>query len=264
MSPLLIASQIGNRRRLGLGAALVVVAVSGVAVVLGTSERTGVAAEKVAAAEVRGAQLQPAKPQPASLQPAAVRPAAAASPGDATTNDVAASETTTGENAKSRKLRNLPAFTPEREAAALTFVAAQHPELTPLLAHVKKSRPSEYEKVIRKLFVDSERLAQSRESQPQRYELELKNWQLESRIQLLVAKLTMDRNSALEKKLREALAERLEVRRQLLVLDHDRHVNRAESIAKQLAELELKREKMLEEQFEKALSAPTKKGPTKK
>lgn len=162
------------------------------------------------------------------------------------------------------KLKNLPAFTPEREAAALTFVAAQHPELSPLLAHVKKSRPSEYEKVIRKLFVDSERLAHSRETQPQRYELELKNWQLESRIQLLVAKLTMDRTPALEQKLRAALAERLDVRRQLLAFDHDRHANRAASIDKQLAELDVKREKLLQEQFEKAFNPPTKKSAAKK
>lgn len=229
-------------RRFGFAAALVAIA-SSCALTAWSTPNTGEAAE-VRAAQVSGTQVSGAQIQESGEKSNAAEATSVAT--------------------KPWKMKNLPAFTPEREAAALTFVAAQHPELSPLLAHVKKSRPSEYEKVIRKLFVDSERLAHSRETQPQRYELELKNWQLESRIQLLVAKLTMDRTPALEQKLRDALAERLDVRRRLLAFDHDRHANRAASIDKQLAELDAKREKLLQEQFEKAFNPPTKKSAAKK
>src|SRR5687768_12762986 len=76
-------------------------------------------------------------------------------------------EPTDVRNVKSGKFNRgpMPSFTPEREAAAMTFVQAHHAELAPLLTHLKKSRPNDYQKAIRKLFGDSERLAHSREAQ---------------------------------------------------------------------------------------------------
>jgi len=85
--------------------------------------------------------------------------------------------------------KGLQGFTPEREAAALTFVRAHHPELAELLDRLKTRRPQEYQKAIRELFRASERLAQSQEQAPQRYEMELSEWKLQSRVQLLVARM---------------------------------------------------------------------------
>lgn len=169
-------------------------------------------------------------------------------------------ETTDASNGKSGKPGRgpLPAFTPEREAAALTFVSAHHPELAPLLAHLKKSRPQEYQKAIRKLFNDSERLAHSREAQPRRYELELQEWKLSSRIELLVARLTMDRTPALEAELRKVLTEQLEVRRAMLVQERERNAQRLESLDKEIADLDANREQRLDEKFEKAVNASQK------
>ena len=149
----------------------------------------------------------------------------------------------------------LPLFTPEREAAAMTFVEAHHQELAPLLVHLKKSRPGEYQKAIRKLFNDSERLAHNREMQPQRYELELQEWKLGSRIELLVARLSMDRNPALEAELRRTLTEQMEIRRALLNLERERLLQRAKMLDKQIIALEQDREEKLDEWFEKAVNS---------
>ncbi len=83
------------------------------------------------------------------------------------------------------------AITPEREAAVNTFVSLHHAELESLLKKLKTSNPKQYDKAVRELYLTSERLAQLHESEPQRYELELQAWQVQSRVQLLTAKITM-------------------------------------------------------------------------
>jgi hypothetical protein len=149
----------------------------------------------------------------------------------------------------------MPAFTPEREAAAVTFVSTNHPELAPLLAGLKISRPSEYQKAIRKLFGDSERLAHSRENHPRRYELELQEWKLDSRAQLLVARLTMDRTPELEAQLRRILAEQFDVQRELLNLERERLTQRTAMLDKEIAKFEKNRDKQLDERFDRALNS---------
>jgi hypothetical protein len=144
-------------------------------------------------------------------------------------------------------------FTPEREAAAMTFVRTHHPELADLLARLKDRRPGEYQKAIRDLFRVSERLAQSQEMHPNRYELELEDWKLASRVQLLVARLTMDRSTSMEQQLRALLAEQLEVREKLIKLDRDRAAERVKSLDAELSRLEGDRAQVLEEKFQKAL-----------
>jgi hypothetical protein len=155
-------------------------------------------------------------------------------------------------NAKPNRAAAL-GFTPEREAAAMTFVRTHHPELANLLTRLKDRRAGEYQKAIRDLFRASEKLAQSQEMQPLRYELELENWKLASRVQLLVARLTMDRSPAMEQELRELIAKQLEVHEKLIRLDRDRAAERMKSFDAELSRLAGDREQVLEEKFQKAL-----------
>ena len=100
-----------------------------------------------------------------------------------------------------RKLRSRPSslpLTPEREAAAITFVRQHHAELVDLLNQLKETKPAEYQAAIRELFQTSERLAQLREQDPQRYELELDAWKTKSRIRLLAARSTMSGDMSLK------------------------------------------------------------------
>src|ERR1700719_964914 len=96
-------------------------------------------------------------------------------------------------------------LTPEREAAAITFVRQHHAELVDLLNQLKESKPAEYQAAIRELFQTSERLAPLSEQAPPRYELELEAWKVKSRIQLLAARSTMSGDKSFEDQLHAAL-----------------------------------------------------------
>ena len=64
-----------------------------------------------------------------------------------------------------------------REAAAMTFVRMNHPELATLLDQLKLNDLPEYQRAIRELFHSSEKLAQLQERNPKRYPW---NWKLGS------------------------------------------------------------------------------------
>lgn len=157
-------------------------------------------------------------------------------------------------------------FTPEREAAALTFVRMHHAELAELLERLKTRRPQEYQKAVRELFRASERLASSQEQQPLRYELELQEWKLSSRIQLLVARMSMNRTPELEQELRQLLNEQVSVHRDLIRFSYERTSARAAALQKELKDLEQRQADLVEERFRAALKSNgqnLKKQPTK-
>jgi len=80
-------------------------------------------------------------------------------------------------------------FTPEREAAALAFVAAHRPELPPVLYDLKARQPAEYQRAICDFFWVSETLAAMRQEDPQRHDLALRTWRLETLANLLTSQL---------------------------------------------------------------------------
>ncbi len=73
-------------------------------------------------------------------------------------------------------------------AAALAFVQQQQPELARLLDYLRKNQPRQYQRAVRELSRTAERLSQTRDRDPRRYELELQAWKARSRIDLLAAK----------------------------------------------------------------------------
>ena len=115
-----------------------------------------------------------------------------------------------------------PAFTREREAAALEFVRLHHPELAELLDRLKSNHRSEYERAVRELFRTSERFAQLQERNPGRYQSDLQLWKLNSRIQVLIARLAMETDPQVERELRAVLAEQIELKRQQLQSERDK------------------------------------------
>jgi DNA repair exonuclease SbcCD ATPase subunit len=148
------------------------------------------------------------------------------------------------------KNKQLLAVTPEREAAVMTFVQRNHPELAELLTHLKVNQPREYERAIRDLHRVTERLAGVQERDLVLYELEAKAWTAQSRIQLLAARLRMGENEALRKELREALGAQVDAK--LAVLKHQRSQT-AERLAKmdsEISRLENSREQVIDKQLQ--------------
>ena len=121
-------------------------------------------------------------------------------------------------------------MTPEREAAALTFVQQHHPELTRLLEHLKNKSSVEYARAIRDLFQTSERLAKVRERDTQRYELELQLWKTKSRSDLLAARLQVKESPKLRDQLQQALADKEDAQIRLLELERDRLAERLKAL----------------------------------
>ena len=82
-----------------------------------------------------------------------------------------------------------PVFTEEHEAAALTFVRKNQPEILAMLEGLKSRRPADYQRAIGDLFRTSEMLTSVRQEDPGRYALALKGWQAEMHAGTLFARL---------------------------------------------------------------------------
>ena len=156
---------------------------------------------------------------------------------------------------KSKAEKSLPAFTPEREAAALALVREHHPEVAELLDRLKSNRPAQYRRAIRELAQTSQRLAQWKDRDPARYELELKLWKLQSKVQLLSARATMSGDLVQESELRAALAEQMDVRIALLTLQRDSAARRVQDLDSQITRLTSQRDATVQRQLNRAKQA---------
>ncbi len=140
--------------------------------------------------------------------------------------------------------------TPEREAAVMTFVNRNHAELAQLLDHLKANQPKEYDRAIRELFRTTERLTQIHDRDRTQYDLELRLWKTQSRIQLLTAQLQMGDTEDLRRELQVLLGEQIDNRSALLRHDRQKAAARLERIDDDLKRLETDRQKMIDRQLQ--------------
>ena len=133
-------------------------------------------------------------------------------------------------------------ITPAREAAALTFAQTHHAELAKLLSRLKRRNKTQYERAIRELFRTSERLARLQEVNSGRYLSSLKMWQLDSRIRLLAARMTMSNAPKLEAQLKTLITERQDLRLEQLQQDRDKTQARLDRIDESINKITQDRE----------------------
>lgn len=138
---------------------------------------------------------------------------------------------------KDRKSKSAPekrpgrvSLTPAREAAAMTFARLHHPELADLLVKLKTRKARQYDQAVRQLFQTSERLARARDRSPERHELELDAWKLDSRIRLLAARMTMNSDTKRDEELKSLLKDRAELRLRQLTNERQRLAERIDRI----------------------------------
>jgi hypothetical protein len=124
------------------------------------------------------------------------------------------------------------------ERAALDFAQEHHADLHALLLRLRQGRKGQYLTAVRQIHQTRERLERLRERTPDRYEASLKQWRIDSRLRLLVARMTMSDDPALNEELRELLAERTRLRLELLRLDRERLKSRLEKVNDQIIDLE--------------------------
>ena len=126
----------------------------------------------------------------------------------------------------------LPRFTEEREAAALCFLKKNATELLPLVERLKKENPSRYQHEIRSVFQVAEMLADL-EDNPQRRDLELEIWKIESKAHALASRLP----ELPDAERRKAEADLQKIARQLVDLDTRVLEVKAEQAEKELTEI---------------------------
>ena len=156
-----------------------------------------------------------------------------------------------GQTARVGKAVKVPEFTPEREAAALTFVRRHHPELAALLDRLRPMNPGEYERAIGELFQVSETLAALKDRDERRYELALEAWVARSRVEVLAARLTSasGADSGLEGELRAALDDQFAVELKQRTLDVEQAEARLRRAQEILRRLEGQQDKTVESRF---------------
>jgi hypothetical protein len=162
-----------------------------------------------------------------------------------------AAQVKAGQNAPNTEL---PSFTPEREAAALTFAGMHHPELASLLEQLKSSNPKGYRSAVQELFAQSERLARLQTRTPERYETELALWKLDSRIRLKAARSAMSDAAGTREELKALLLERNDLRLSLMRQDRDRQAARLEKLDASIQQMEQNREQATDNELQRLLN----------
>ena len=154
---------------------------------------------------------------------------------------------------------------PKRETEAVAFAQQHHPQLAELLTRLKASHPEQYSKALRELDKTRTRLERARENDADRYTILLREWQLDSRVRLLAARITMSTSGELETELRQVLAERHDVRLQLLTYDREKSKTRLQKMDEQIAEHVQSRETSIDREFDRIKkTAETRKKPVTK
>jgi hypothetical protein len=133
---------------------------------------------------------------------------------DKSTNGKSPATSQVGKSAAAKKTNVRPPapLSAEREAAALAFGRAHHPELAALIDKLHRDNRRDYDRAIRELSQACERLTRLKKQSAEQYELSLAAWKLDSRAQLLAARLTISQTPALEAELKQVLADRADVR----------------------------------------------------
>lgn len=141
------------------------------------------------------------------------------------------------------------AVTAQQEAEVLQFLRQHHTELAELLGHLQLSRPADYTRAIRDIWHARERLRQFEKGDGERYELELQSWVVQSKIQLLVARLAMSDSESLRDELRSLLADQFDLKLRFSQVERDRTAERLQKLDEQLRRLADSRAELLEKEF---------------
>ena len=131
----------------------------------------------------------------------------------------------------------------------MQFLRQHHTELAELLGHLQLSRPADYTRAIRDIWHARERLRQFEKGDGDRYELELQSWVIQSKIQLLVARLAMSDSESLRDELRRLLADQFDLKLRLSQIERDRTAERLQKLDEQLRRLADSRAELLEKEF---------------
>jgi len=127
-----------------------------------------------------------------------------------------------------------PAVTEQDVADTQKFVAEHHPELAALLTQLQKSRPAEFDRAIRELVPQTQSIQRLQERSPARYETQLRAWQVDSQIRVLMARWSRKPDAETEAKVRELITRRQQLRLEQTQSEKQRLTEQLQKLDEQL------------------------------
>lgn len=145
-------------------------------------------------------------------------------------------------------------LTPAERAAAMQLVREHHPELFHLVRQLREMDPAAHRAALLDLSRVAERLNRLQQRHPERYELELEIWKLDSRIRLRVARSAGSLDETVREEIRGMLRERDALKLQSLEQEQERAAARTVKIGEQLETLRASGESRRNEELERLLN----------
>lgn len=139
----------------------------------------------------------------------------------------------------------------KREKLAIEFAQSHHPELARLIQRLKKHKPREYKRAIRDLDTTRTKLDRFKKRDNERYRLTLERWEVDSRIRLLSARVSVMGSSEDKTQLKDLVKKRIDLQLELLRHDQRMAEKRIEKIQKSISEIEQNRDKYVDAEFKK-------------
>jgi len=139
----------------------------------------------------------------------------------------------------------------EREKRAIEFAKLHHPELAKLIQRLKKHKPREYKRAIRDLDNTLTKLDRFKNRDSERYRLTLERWEVDSRIRLLAARVSVMGSSDDKSELKSLLKQRVDLQLELLRHDQKMAEKRLDKIENSIKEIEQNREAFLDAELKK-------------
>jgi hypothetical protein len=148
-----------------------------------------------------------------------------------------------------------PTVSSGQEESVLAFVSTHNTDLRGLLSNLKTSRPMAYQRALIDLHRATERLAQIKRNRPHAYDLELKRWQAQSKVQMLSARLALTANAETKAQLQEAIQEQADLRLAILKADREAAAKRLKQLDEQIATAESQKNSRVQQEFDRFVAA---------
>ena len=152
-----------------------------------------------------------------------------------------------------RKKANVGQVSEARKQELLSFVNEHHPELKDLLAELengKKARP--YRRAMGALDRSVKKIESTKQRNPKRYEMALRQWKLESRIKVAAAQVKLNDSEENRSELETLVAKLVDFHVERMKSERDQIKKRLGLIEKRIADIEANRAEAIEKRIKSA------------
>jgi hypothetical protein len=137
----------------------------------------------------------------------------------------------------------------KRKEKVLAFVRENHPELEQMLSKLEKNKKRQYRAAMQALNKVITQLDNIKEKQPQRYNLGVMQWSIESRIKVALAQIKLDDSKENRDALRALIARQVNFQIERSKFEREATKKRLATLGKRIVDMESKRSKLIENRY---------------